>query len=98
MPNQQPELEDSRAQSPASIRRRDFLRTAGGALAAAASSGTAMAAGSPQIAFNTADLVARVTNYRFELKNAGPIPLPRCFSTILWCESVWPFTGSSPPA
>jgi L-ribulose-5-phosphate 3-epimerase len=70
MPNQQPQREDSRIQRLASIRRRDFLRTAGGALAAAASSaGTAPAAGAPRVAFNTANLVARVSNYRFELRN-----------------------------
>ncbi len=57
------------------VSRRDFIRTARGALAAAAiHSGalaplTARAAAASRVAFNTANLVARVTNYRFALKN-----------------------------
>ncbi len=55
--------------------RRDFIRAVGGVLAAATAgsgipaSARTPAAGASRVAFNTANLVARVTNYRFELKN-----------------------------
>jgi L-ribulose-5-phosphate 3-epimerase len=62
-----------RPDSPASNGRRGFIRRSGlGALAALASphsllGGGASKAAGPKVAFNTANLVARVSGYRFEL-------------------------------
>jgi L-ribulose-5-phosphate 3-epimerase len=70
MRNFQAQLGAWSAPTPDSMWRRDFLRAATGALVTASmSSVAARGAGNPRVAFNTANLVARVSNYQYELEN-----------------------------
>ncbi len=67
MRNRQTEIGMSDSTGRSTIGRREFIGAAVGTLASAAV--IPHVAGAPRVAFNTANLVARVTRYRFELRN-----------------------------
>ena len=70
MRNRQTEIGMSDSTARSTIGRREFIGAAAGAFASAAViPHVAGAPGAPRVAFNTANLVARVTRYRFELRN-----------------------------